>query len=76
LAAAAAGDTPVLIGSGASWDNIAQLMQAADGAIVASSLKRNGKITESIDPIRVAQFVETARAIVTKKDRESLMISQ
>jgi membrane complex biogenesis BtpA family protein len=76
LAAAAAGDTPVLIGSGASWDNIAQLMQAADGAIVASSLKRNGKITESIDPIRVAQFVETARAVVTKKDRESLMISQ
>jgi uncharacterized protein len=76
LAAAAAGETPVLIGSGASWDNIAQLMQAADGAIVASSLKRNGKITESIDPIRVAQFVETARAIVTKKERESLTINR
>jgi uncharacterized protein len=75
LAAAAAGDTPVLIGSGASWDNIAQLMQAANGAIVASSLKRNGKITESIDPIRVAQFVETARTIVIKKNRDSLMVS-
>lgn len=61
LAAAAAGNTPVLIGSGASWENIGQLMQAADGAIVASSLKRQGKIEETIDPIRVSQFVEAAR---------------
>jgi uncharacterized protein len=61
LAAAAAKDTPVLIGSGASWENIGQLMQAADGAIVASSLKRRGKIEETIDPIRVYQFVEAAR---------------
>ncbi len=75
LAAAAAGDTPVLIGSGASWENIAQLMQAANGAIVASSLKRNGKITESIDPIRVAQFVETARAVTTKEEQQSLVVS-
>jgi uncharacterized protein len=75
LAAAAAGDTPVLIGSGASWDNIAQLMRAADGVIVASSLKRNGKIAESIDPIRVAQFVETARMVTLEKEKESLAIS-
>jgi membrane complex biogenesis BtpA family protein len=61
LAAAAAGNTPVLIGSGASWENIGKLMQAADGAIVASSLKRRGKIEETIDPIRVSQFVEAAR---------------
>jgi uncharacterized protein len=61
LAAAAAESTPVLIGSGASWENIGQLMQAADGAIVASSLKRRGKIEETIDPIRVSQFVEAAR---------------
>jgi hypothetical protein len=26
--------------------------------IVASSLKRHGKITETIDPIRVAAFIE------------------
>lgn len=61
LASAAAKGTPVLIGSGATWENIGQLMQAADGAIVASSLKRHGKISEPIDPIRVAQFVEAAR---------------
>jgi hypothetical protein len=70
LAAAAAGNTPVFIGSGASWENIAQLMQAADGAIVASSLKRQGKIEETIDPIRVAQFVEAAKQ--TARVRPSL----
>lgn len=61
LAAAAAGDTPVLIGSGANDENIARLLQAANGVIVASSLKRHGLITETIDPIRVQSFVEAAR---------------
>jgi uncharacterized protein len=58
LAKAAAGGCPVFIGSGANWDNIATLMQAADGVIVASSLKRHGNINQPIDPIRVGQFVE------------------
>ena len=62
LATAAAGDTPVFIGSGANWENITQLMQAANGVIVSSSLKRHGKIRETIDPIRVSQFVEAARS--------------
>jgi uncharacterized protein len=66
LASAAAGDTPVLIGSGADWTNIPQLMQAADGVIVSSSLKRQGKISETIDPIRVSQFVEAARSTPPK----------
>lgn len=61
LAKAAANDTPVLIGSGASWENISLLMQAADGAIVSSSLKRHGRRDQTIDPIRVSQFVEAAR---------------
>ncbi len=62
LASAAAGDTPVFIGSGANWENVTQLMQAADGVIVSSSLKRYGKISETIDPIRVSQFVEAAKS--------------
>lgn len=61
LASAAAQGTPVFIGSGANWENISTLMQAADGAIVASSLKRRGKIEQTIDPTRVSQFVEAAR---------------
>ncbi|MDJ0634534.1 MAG: BtpA/SgcQ family protein [Xenococcaceae cyanobacterium MO_188.B29] len=69
LAAAAACNTPVFIGSGANWENINKLMSAADGVIVASSLKRKGKIEETIDPIRVSQFVEAARQTVKKKDK-------
>ena len=61
LAKTAANDTPVFIGSGANWENIATLMQAADGAIVSSSLKRHGRREQTIDPIRVSQFVEAAR---------------
>ncbi|ELS00460.1 membrane complex biogenesis protein, BtpA family [Xenococcus sp. PCC 7305] len=67
LASAAAGDSPVFIGSGANWENISQLMQAADGVIVASSLKRKGNINETIDPIRVSQFVEAAQTTVQEK---------
>jgi uncharacterized protein len=61
LATAAAKGTPVLIGSGSDYDNIANLMQAADGVIVSSSLKRQGKIENTIDPIRASQFVEAVR---------------
>ncbi|MBW4561765.1 MAG: BtpA/SgcQ family protein [Mojavia pulchra JT2-VF2] len=61
LACGAANTTPVFIGSGANWENIATLMQAADGVIVSSSLKRHGRIEQPIDPIRVSQFVEAAR---------------
>ncbi|MDJ0594457.1 MAG: BtpA/SgcQ family protein [Pleurocapsa sp. MO_226.B13] len=78
LASNAAGDTPVFIGSGANWENIPQLMQAADGVIVSSSLKRGGKITETIDPIRVSQFVEAARSIpkVKTKSQSGTSIEQ
>ncbi|MBU7587140.1 MAG: BtpA/SgcQ family protein [Nostoc sp. TH1S01] len=61
LASGAAKGTPVFIGSGADWENVATLLQAADGVIVSSSLKRHGQIEQPIDPIRVSQFVEAAR---------------
>jgi membrane complex biogenesis BtpA family protein len=61
LASQAAAGTPVFIGSGASWENIATLIQAADGAIVSTSLKRHGRREQPIDPVRVSQFVEAAR---------------
>lgn len=78
LASAAADNTPVFIGSGANWENIPQLMQAADGVIVSSSLKRYGKVTETIDPIRVAQFVEAAKSTVKteKKVKSNTSVKQ
>lgn len=70
LARAAAGDTTVFIGSGANWDNITDLLSAADGVIVASSLKRHGRIEETIDPIRVSQFVESAKQSVEQQKQQ------
>ncbi len=57
-AKATAGKIPVLIGSGATVDNITQLIKSADGVIVASSLKRWGQIEQPVDPHRVGQFMD------------------
>lgn len=73
LASAAANGTPVFIGSGANYDNIPQLIQAADGVIVSSSLKRRGRIDQPIDPIRVSQFVEAMRRSLAAKTAPETM---
>jgi membrane complex biogenesis BtpA family protein len=62
LAKSAAGGTPVLVGSGADCENVAGLLAVADGVIVASSLKRRGKRENPVDPNRVRQLVDAARA--------------
>ncbi|WP_146008645.1 photosystem I biogenesis protein BtpA [Fischerella thermalis] len=73
LATQAAAGTPVFVGSGASWENVATLLQAADGVIVSSSLKRHGRREQTIDPIRVSQFVEAAhRSWNNRSDRKSI----
>jgi membrane complex biogenesis BtpA family protein len=53
--------TPLWIGSGANANNIGQLLNYADGVIVASSLKRGGQISHPIDPLRVQRFMEAVR---------------
>ncbi len=75
LASAAAGDTPVFIGSGATWDNIPTLIQAANGVIVSSSLKRRGRIDQPIDPIRVSQFVEAMQRGLHDKQQKAAPLS-
>jgi uncharacterized protein len=67
-AIAACGGTPMLIGSGANWENIPQLIEYADGVIVSSSLKRHGKLQLPIDPIRVSRFVESMRLALDGSD--------
>ncbi len=53
----AVADKPLLIGSGANRENAATLLASADGVIVGSSLKRQGKIENPIDVERVRSFV-------------------
>jgi membrane complex biogenesis BtpA family protein len=49
----AAGVHPVLIGSGLTPDNAADLAPLADGAIVGTALKRDGDVRQPVDPDRV-----------------------
>jgi membrane complex biogenesis BtpA family protein len=58
---AAAGDTPVLVGSGASPETIADLLTHADGAIVGTSLKQDGVTTKPVDPARVRALIAAAK---------------
>jgi uncharacterized protein len=59
-AKALAGDRPVLLGSGATEDNAAAFLGAADGIIVGSSLKVGGVCENPVDPERVRRFVGAA----------------
>ncbi len=63
-AKAAAGNAPVLVGSGATVDNVSKLMTSADGVIVSSSLKRWGQIDQPVDPNRVGQFMDRIASLV------------
>lgn len=77
LARKAAGQTPLFIGSGASWENIPKLIGSADGVIVSSSLKRHGRIDQPIDPSRVRQFVEvTQRSLSVSGDRSNWQLNK
>ena len=53
---------PVVVGSGVDADNIADILSACDGVIVASSLKRDGVWWYVVDPDRLALFMDRARS--------------
>ena len=55
-------DSPVLIGSGATEENVKLFLSVADGVIVGSSIKENGRIEEPVDVERVRRFVKAARS--------------
>jgi len=49
--------TKVLLGSGVRLENVRDYLPVADGFIVASSLKLNGRLSNPVDPKRVAALV-------------------
>jgi membrane complex biogenesis BtpA family protein len=57
----AAGESPVVVGSGVTADNVAQWKALADGLIVGSSLKENGDVHRPVDPAAVRRFVAALR---------------
>jgi membrane complex biogenesis BtpA family protein len=56
-----AGSMPVYAGSGVNAANIAAVLQIADGAIVGTSLKRDGITTNPVDPDRVRALMDSCR---------------
>jgi membrane complex biogenesis BtpA family protein len=61
-ARAAVPDTPILVGSGVTEKTVRACLEAADGVIVGSSLKRDGRAEAALEPERVAAFVRAVRA--------------
>jgi membrane complex biogenesis BtpA family protein len=55
-------DVPVLVGSGVTAESAAELLAVADGLIVGTWIKREGRIENPIDGARVRRLVDAARA--------------
>ncbi len=56
----AAPHVPLLVGSGATADNAAELLSVADGVIVGTSVKRDGVLANPVDAARVRRLVDAA----------------
>jgi len=54
-------NVPVLVGSGVTPDNAAELLALADGAVVGTAIKRGGETDNRVDPERARALVETVR---------------
>ena len=53
--------TKLLLGSGVNAANVQNYLRFADGVIVGSSLKREGRLANPVDPKRVAALVRAMR---------------
>lgn len=60
-ARSAAGDTPVLAGSGVTRETAGRILRAADGLIVGTELKEGGRTSGPVREERVRALVEAAR---------------
>jgi len=59
-AKSAAGGVPVFVGSGVTADTAAEYLAVADGLIVGTSLKPDGRSTAPIDSARATELIQNA----------------
>jgi hypothetical protein len=62
-------DVPLLVGSGVTPESVAELLSVADGAIVGTSLKRDGRLANPVDPVRVKRLAEALRGPAVRAER-------
>jgi membrane complex biogenesis BtpA family protein len=56
-------DRPVLVGSGATKQNVARLLERADGAIVGTTFKEGGNVENPVDASRVRAFMAEVKKL-------------
>ena len=56
-------DGLVLVGSGVTEDNIRRALEHSDGAIIGTSLKEDGVVTNRMDPERVRRMADIFRSL-------------
>jgi membrane complex biogenesis BtpA family protein len=54
-------EAPLLVGSGVSPETVDDLLSVADGVIVGTSIKRDGRLANPVDAERVRRLVAAAR---------------
>ena len=64
-------EAPLFAGSGVAEATLAEILCIADGVIVGSSLKRQGRLDQPVDPARASRFVEAAYAQSAEREEES-----
>lgn len=57
------GEVPVVLNTGANPDNIREFLQTADGVIVGSALKTDGRTWNPVDPDRVRHFMSVVQDV-------------
>lgn len=57
----------VILGGGVNLENLEQVIANADGAIVASYLKKDGKMHAPIDPVRLEHFMRCYHAAMERR---------
>jgi membrane complex biogenesis BtpA family protein len=57
-------DVPVFVNTGLNMENAKELLKVADGAIVGTSLKKNGVTWNPVDPERVKKFIDKVNSVV------------
>lgn len=60
-------DLPLVAGTGVSLANVGTLLDVADGVIVVSSLREDGRTLGPVDRARVAAFMRAVRALPTQR---------